>query len=226
MSDIYLELQSWSVREDLTDDQLGWYRCVHTKAKELSIERGIAYDFPQAQSVAKWTWSRPNLNHSSASCRRRGALGNDAKTATTRERYRLIHYTLTEGGLTYKAAAEQFQVSLNTIKRAMRWQRRGGPNAEIQGGPNAERKGPFAGMKTSDTGTGKAPAEPRPVGKGKKTLLSSSLGETAVLQHQVAFQGTQIARLEKQLSALLNPSEDEPQAVTHSPSLALTAANS
>ena len=138
---IFQELRAWTIRQDFGDDQLDWYRRVEAKDAELSREHGEAPKPGRARSVAAWALSKPNLNHSSASCRRRGALGNATKTATAHERYQQITHVLAESGETYRAVADRFNVSLDTVKRAARWSRNRGAYARKLKGAHAEHRG-------------------------------------------------------------------------------------
>ena len=155
-----------------------------------------------------------NLNYSSASCRRRGKLGAAIRKADARERYQLICQAIIETGQTYQTVCQQFQVSLNTVKRAMRWQRSRGAEAENRG-PKAE--GPKA-----ETGGQEPVLRLNTKAKGRVINLRAPLPpqeRVHVLEQQVAYQGQQIEFLVQQLA-----SQDGRQAARHSQSLASAAA--
>ena len=205
---IFRQLQAWTIREDFSSDQLNWYRRVAAKEAALSREHGAEPKPGRARSVAAWALSRPNLNHSSASCRRRGALGNATKTADAHERYRQIIEVIATSGLTYKQAAQQFSCSLDTVKRAARWSRNRGAHAGKLRGAHAEHRGAHAGIKTS---------------RQENTVIDI---QPISLTEKVAYQQEELATLKQLVSYLGHrldnpepvpwPPEDERQAARHS----------
>ena len=205
---IFQELQAWTIRQDFGDDQLNWYRRVVSKEAEISREHGEEPKPGRARSVAAWALSKPNLNHSSASCRRRGALGNATKTATAHERYQQIAHVLAESGLTYKHVAQQFSCSLDTVKRAARWSRNRGAHAR-------KLRGAHAGIKTSRQEN--TVVNIQPISLTEKVAHQQE--ELATLKQLVSYLGHRLDNPEP----LPWPPENKQQAARHSQSLASAA---
>ena len=212
---IFRQLQAWTIREDFSSDQLNWYRRVAAKEAALSREHGEEPQPGRARAVAAWALAKPNLNHSSESCRRRGALGGAKRQATAHERYQQITHVLAESGETYRAVADRFNVSLDTVKRAARWGRARGAEAEQQRGAEAEHRGAKAGIKTSRQEN--TVVDIQPVSLTEK--VAHLQAELATLKQLCQYNGHRLDNPEP----LPWPPEDERQAARHSQSLASAA---
>ena len=229
-------LFNWARLQDIPPTFNAWRAKVATHGRTLATQRDETASPLLAYGVAKKLWDAPNLNHSPSLQKVRSKTANEVKRVVKEHRYREILNARLTYGLTYRALAERFGCSLDTIKRAMGfYKEKVNPQSVLVAvgeGCKPRKRGANPSLRgTLQAGgqrTGKAPAVGQKLVVTDKALLLETMREDRLRKRTLRAK-----KLSTRLRpAVLNPShpswssqQDEPQA-TDTRRLASVAVNS